>query len=80
MGDSVPKRHKWLFYTFNNNNDYVCGFVYSNFACDLDKRRSTSGYVFTLVGGAISWMSKLQETVSLSTTEVECIVASHACK
>eukprot|EP00253_Pinus_taeda_P021514 PITA_21514 len=47
---------------------------------DLDKRRSTSGYVFTLVGGAISWMSKLQNIVALSTTEAEYIAASHACK
>eukprot|EP00253_Pinus_taeda_P032737 PITA_32737 len=47
---------------------------------DLDKRRSTSGYVFTLAGGAISWMSKLQNIVALSTTEAEYIAASHACK
>eukprot|EP00253_Pinus_taeda_P027761 PITA_27761 len=47
---------------------------------DLDKRRSTSRYVFTLVGGAISWMSKLQNIVALSTTEAEYIAASHACK
>eukprot|EP00253_Pinus_taeda_P028835 PITA_28835 len=47
---------------------------------DLDKRRSTSGYVFTLASGAISWMSKLQNLVALSTTEAEYIAASHACK
>eukprot|EP00253_Pinus_taeda_P024142 PITA_24142 len=46
----------------------------------LDKRRSTSGYVFTLAGGAISWKSKLQSIVALSTTEAEYIVSSHACK
>ena len=49
--------------TFNNNYDYVCSFVYSYFVGDLDKRRCTSGYVFTLAGGAISWMSKLQDTI-----------------
>eukprot|EP00253_Pinus_taeda_P021690 PITA_21690 len=47
---------------------------------DLDKRRSTSGYVFTLAGGAISWMLKLQNIFALSTTEAEYIAASHACK
>ena len=46
----------------------------------MDKRRSTSGYVFTLVGGAISWMSTLQNIVALSTREAEYIAASHACK
>eukprot|EP00253_Pinus_taeda_P008986 PITA_08986 len=46
----------------------------------LDKRRSTTGYVFTLVGGAISWMSKLQETIALSTTEAEYIDALDAIK
>jgi hypothetical protein len=47
----------------------VCGYVDSYFVGDLDKRRSTSGYVFTLAGGPISWMSKLQNVVALSTTE-----------
>ena len=42
--------------------------------------RYTSGYVCTLIGGAISWMSNLQEIVALSTTKVEYIVSSHACK
>ena len=39
--------------TFNETSDSICGFVDSDFAGDLDKRRSTSGYVFTLAGGAI---------------------------
>ena len=66
--------------TFNRTSGSICSFVYSNFAGDLDKRRSTSVYVFTLAGGAISWMSKLQKTVALSTIEAEYIAASHACK
>ena len=36
----------------------VHGFVDVDWAGDLDQRRSTSGYVFSLFGGAISWMSK----------------------
>ena len=36
----------------------VHGFVDADWAGDLDQRRSTSGYVFSLFGGAISWMSK----------------------
>ena len=55
--------------TVNNNSASVCGFVDSYFASGLDKRRSTSCNVFTLIGGAVSWMSKLQETIILSTTK-----------
>ena len=66
--------------TYNRSSEFVCRYVDSDFAHDLDKRRSTSGYVFTLAGGAISWMSKLQNIVSLSTTEVEYIAALHSCK
>ena len=66
--------------TFDGCSDKVCGYVDSDFAGDLDKRRSTSGYVFTFAGGPISWMSKLQSIVALSTTEAEYVSASHACK
>ena len=36
----------------------VHGFVDADWAGDLDERRSTSGYVFSLFGGAISWRSE----------------------
>ena len=45
--------------TFNRTNDSIYGFVDSDFVAILDKRRSTLVYVFTLAGGAISWISKL---------------------
>ncbi|KAH7351683.1 hypothetical protein KP509_19G009700 [Ceratopteris richardii] len=37
----------------------------------MSSRKSTSGCVFTLAGGAISWFSKKQTTVALSSTEAE---------
>jgi Reverse transcriptase (RNA-dependent DNA polymerase)/GAG-pre-integrase domain len=43
----------------------------ADWAGDPHSRRSTSGYVFMLNGGAISWRSKLQPTVALSSTEAE---------
>ena len=46
----------------------------------MDHRRSTSGYVFNVFGGSISWMSKKQDVVALSTTEVEYMAATHASK
>eukprot|EP00253_Pinus_taeda_P031723 PITA_31723 len=44
------------------------------------QRRSTSGYVFNLFGGTVSWMSKKQSVVALSNTEVEYMAATHASK
>ncbi|KAH9745763.1 reverse transcriptase Ty1/copia-type domain-containing protein [Citrus sinensis] len=50
------------------------------FAGDLDKMKSTTGYVFTLVGAAVSWVSKLQAVVALSTIEAEYMATTQACK
>ena len=60
----------------------VCihGFVDSDWVGDIDRRRSTGAYVFTMFGGAISWMSKRQPVVALSTIEAEYMAATHACK
>eukprot|EP00253_Pinus_taeda_P018787 PITA_18787 len=58
----------------------VCGFVDADWAGDLDQRRSTSGYVFNIFGGVVSWMSKKQSVVALSTIEAEYMVATHASK
>ena len=52
----------------------------SDWADDVDRRRSTSAYIFTLFGGAINWMSKRQVVVTLSTTEAEYMATTHACK
>ena len=43
----------------------------ANFASDTETRRSTTGFVFTLAGGAITWSSKIQPTVAVSTSEAE---------
>jgi hypothetical protein len=58
----------------------VRGYVDSDFAGDLEKRKSTTGYVFIIAGGAVSWVSKLQTVVALSTTEAEYMAATQACK
>ncbi|PHT54012.1 hypothetical protein CQW23_08474 [Capsicum baccatum] len=56
---------------FERNRDGVIGYVDSDFAGDLDKRRSLIGYVFTIGGCAISWKTTLQTTITLSSTEAE---------
>ena len=47
--------------------------------CD-DSEKSTTGYVFTIGGTAISWMSRLQKSVALSTTEAEYMALAEATK
>lgn len=56
------------------------GFCDANHAGDIDTRRSTTGYVFILGGGAVSWASKLQPTVAFSTVEAEYMSAAFATK
>ncbi|KAM2012453.1 hypothetical protein ACFX1T_024318 [Malus domestica] len=58
----------------------VVGYVDSDYAGDLDKRRSTTGFVFTIAGGPVSWRSILQSTVALSTTEAEYMAVTEAIK
>ena len=52
------------------------GYVDSDWAGCPDTRRSTSAYVLMLNGAAVSWRSKRQTTVALSTAEAEFVAAS----
>ena len=59
----------------------IVSYIDSDFAGDIDDRKSTSRFVFLLGSGAVSWSSKKQPVVILSTTKVEYIaVASYACQ
>jgi hypothetical protein len=66
--------------TFRGSQLELTGFCDADYAGDVDSRKSTSGYVFTLNGGAISWSSKRQPTVAASTTEAEYMSAAAAVK
>lgn len=56
----------------------VTGFSDADWGGDLDDRRSTTGNVFLLAGGAVSWLSKKQAVVALSTSEAEYVALSLA--
>jgi transposase InsO family protein len=56
------------------------GYSDADWAGDLDTRRSTTGYVFTLGSGSIAWASKRQATVAQSTTEAEYMAVSSAAR
>ena len=49
-------------------------------ASDKDSRRSSTGYVFTVGGTTISWISKPQQVVALSTTKADYVAATDASK
>ena len=69
------------FYT-SNQSKYVEvnieSYVDADFANSVDNRHSISGYAFLLAGGPISWQSRSQPTVALSTMEGEYMVTATA--
>ena len=60
--------------------DNLVGFSDSDWASDVDTRRSTTGYVFLLSNGAISWKYRRKPTVALSSTEAEYMTVTDASK
>jgi ribonuclease HI len=56
----------------------IVGYCDASWANDPDTRKSVTGYVFFLAGGPISWSSKRQPTVALSTAEAEYMALSAA--
>jgi hypothetical protein len=58
----------------------MVGYCDADYAGDMDTRRSTTGYVFSMHGGAISWSSRLQPTVAMSSCEAEYMSAASAVK
>ncbi|XP_022149979.1 riboflavin biosynthesis protein PYRR, chloroplastic-like [Momordica charantia] len=63
---------------YQRNNSELEGYSDADWGGDMDERKSTSGYVFLLNNGAISWSSKKQTCIALSTMEVEFVALSVA--
>jgi hypothetical protein len=55
------------------------GFIDSDWAGSADNRRSTSWICFSLSFATISWASRKQKSVALSTAEAKYIAACDAC-
>jgi hypothetical protein len=65
--------------TYGGEKRGLVGYVDADGASQ-EHRRAISGFVFLVDGGAVSWSSKKQELVTLSTTEAEYVAATHAAK
>lgn len=82
---------KWVLRYIRNTTDFkltftksdkfeVRGYCDSDYAADLDRRRSITSYVFQAGENKISWRFGLQHIVALSTTEAEYITLAEAAK
>ena len=61
--------------TLESGKPVLIGYTDLDMVGDVDNRRSTSGYLMTFSGGVVSWQSRLQKCVALSTTEAAPIKA-----
>ena len=92
---SRPGKHHWeavkwiLRYLRGSTDTCLCftgaslklqGYVDADLVSDIDSRKSTTKFVFTLGGTAISWASNLQKIVALSTIEAKYVAATEVRK
>ncbi|XP_065633560.1 secreted RxLR effector protein 161-like [Quercus suber] len=70
---------KRIIHYINGTNECLTGYSDADWAGCIDDRKSTSGGCFYLGNNLVSWMSKKQNSVSLSTAETEYIAAGSCC-
>ncbi len=63
---------------YSKKEKSLTGYSDADWAGDVNDRRSTSGYCFMLSGAAISWKSRKQSCVALSTAEAEYVALASA--
>lgn len=65
----------------SDGNDFILeGYSDADFTGDVETRRSTTGYMFILANGLVTWASQRQKSVTLNTTEAEYVAAAAAAK
>jgi hypothetical protein len=63
---------KGLTLKFNGaNHDEFLGYTDSDWAANPDDQKSITGYVLFFANGPVSWLTRRQKTIALSSTEVE---------
>ena len=64
---------------FKSNGKLILeGYCDADWGSNTDTRKSTTGYIFTLGDGAITWRTRTQPTVALSSAEAEYMSLSEA--
>lgn len=71
-------KHLSLEYRRDACADPLIGFADADWGSDMNDRRSTSGYVFQVYGNTVSWTTRKQATISLSSTEAEYVSLSQS--
>lgn len=74
------KNHGICFSDGNGERNTLLGFCDSDYAGEVDTRRSTSGLVFMANNGPISWGSTRQTCIAQSTTEAEYVSLNEAAR
>ena len=74
------KGTKHLGITYGTGHDVLIGYTDADWATDEETRLSVGGYIFSLYGGAITWSSKRQLSVALSSCEAEYMAQTQASK
>lgn len=70
----------WCLRLGGDTDTPLIGYSDADWAGDPESRRSTSGFVFSFGGGVISWASRRQSSVTLSSMEAEFVALSETCQ
>jgi hypothetical protein len=65
---------------FKKSGQELVGYTDADWGGSVDDRRSYTGYVFNFANAAVSWESRKQRTVAMSSTEAEYMALSESTK